>query len=459
VLGQFTGVIALNDKRIAIAQAEREFAGRYVIFTDIERGDSDEAVKGTVTGIFDSYPELFAECKSLKCEIEVGLFGPERAVSMVSTSGSGWKQTAKNMLGRFGIDVVHSHLLHGCHDDVNVNWADHVGSAGQFPLVSESFCFLWMKDWLQHGGYTAETIDQSFLYKYAWLHRNTLHGVVKADKLGILDYGRKYISLYEYLEAGGSYEPLKLHKHSVVDYEILDGHHRAAFLVLSGHTRIHAYVDDDHTAHELPELVELKKRVVEKGLPYYDLGVDGPKAKGIIKVDSWRRFESILNNISLVDCSTLLDVGCHIGFFTVLFSCYGLRCKGINPSARELEIASSYSKIIGGNATFEQTNLGDLLESDSNEYDVTVFLNVFYSVMQAAGKDEAIEMLRGLLAKTRKCLFFSTSMPGDTGAKQWQEYAMNHEEIIGLLAQHGDVSVVGQDRDYKRNIYKVTMNK
>jgi hypothetical protein len=36
---------------------------------------------------------------------------------------------------------------------------------------------------------------------------------------------------------------------------------------------------------------------------------------------------------------------------------------------------------------------------------------------------------------------------------------MNHEEIIGLLAQHGDVSVVGQDRDYKRNIYKVTMNK
>ena len=447
----------LTEKRVAMADAKRKFAGRYVVFADLERDDSGAAVSGAVAGVFDNYTDLYTRCKASKGDIEVGLFGPDFATPSLPNANAWWKQAAKNLIQKARSESVRSHLLRQRHDNVGKAWGEYIGVTTGFPLVSQSFSFLWLKEWIGRGGYTPDDIDQSFLYRTGWLHRNPLHGVVKGDRLGIHKYGLKFASLYEHLVRGGGYEPVKLKMHSTVDYEILDGHHRAACLALSGNTRIRAFVDRESSDQSLTELGELRERVAEKGLPYYDLGLDGVKRRSVVKGDSWQRFASILKGVSLANDATLLDVGCHIGFFTVLFGCYGLEAKGINPSARELEIAFKYAKILASSATFEQSTLGEMLRANSNQYDITLLLNVFYSVIKAEGKDQAVDQLRELLKRTRKYLFFSTSMPGDTGAQQWQGYAMTHDEIVGVLDEHGEVTTIGQDRDYQRNIYKVTL--
>ena len=82
---------------------------------------------------------------------------------------------------------------------------------------------------------------------------------------------------------------------------------------------------------------------------------------------------------------------------------------------------------------------------------------MFYSLVREEGKIEAISQLRDLIKRTKNYMFFSTSMPNDKGAPQWQEFAMTHDEIVSVLSEYGVVTVIGQDKDYNRNIYKLVV--
>ncbi|MCI0440231.1 MAG: methyltransferase domain-containing protein [Chloroflexi bacterium] len=444
-------------RRVEMKDAPAEFGGKHVVFTEVERDASGAAVSGAVAGVFDSYEELSRKCKSLKCDLEVGLFGPSATYSgPTDTRASSAMRVLKTLYRRAAATSVPAYLLHHRHDNIGESWAEFVGASEKHPLIARCFPFMWLKDWLRHGGYTLEDIEESFLYRTAWLHRNTVHGIVKGDAAGILQYAESVLRLYRHIAGGGKVDPLKLKRHSGAHYEVVDGHHRAACMMLAGRTKVEAIVAGEDGAQHRGEFERIEAKLAERGKqPYYDFGISGLNHGKVAKKDSLKRFEMILRHIPLVEDLTLLDVGCHTGLFTVLFGCYGLTAHGINPSEGELSIAAEYAELIGSRATFQQATLGKLLNSNDNGFDVTLMLNVFYSVIQADGKESAVAQLRGLLGRTRRRFFFSTSMPGDNSSEAWKPYAMSHDEITGILSGYGRVTAMGQDADYRHKIYKV----
>ena len=106
----------------------------------------------------------------------------------------------------------------------------------------------------------------------------------------------------------------------------------------------------------------------------------------------------------------ILDIGCGHGYFMNYFQLNFASVQGINISEKEITAAKIFypkiaSKIVLGDV------FTDLYRLDS--FDVTLFLNVFHSILASHSEEESIEILQLIDQKTKELMFFEMRQDGE----------------------------------------------
>ena len=144
------------------------------------------------------------------------------------------------------VQLVDISLIDSRRVKLSESWAREMGLENKYPQVNETFQYIWFKDWSESGGYKLEDIKKSFVYKYAWHDRNTVHGIVRDDPLGLWLYALDKWGIVALSRSDkDKLPPLKIVLHGDHRYEIIDGHHRAAALALLGEQKFPAVVSEE----------------------------------------------------------------------------------------------------------------------------------------------------------------------------------------------------------------------
>ena len=122
-----------------------------------------------------------------------------------------------------------------------------------------------------------------------------------------------------------------------------------------------------------------------------------------------QRWTAIKEAISQYSCSSAMDLGCEVGFFSFSIASTGIPVLGVDKCEHYLRIARYTSKRMG------ITNVGFVsLEVNPNtmrllpDVDAVIFLSVFHHWVRPLGFSAATEMLSRLWDKCRVVMFFET---------------------------------------------------
>ena len=138
------------------------------------------------------------------------------------------------------------------------------------------------------------------------------------------------------------------------------------------------------------------------------------------KRDCMERFEACLEYLPFRSRATVLDVGCHSGWFVLRLADlnYGL-CIGVDKDRHLIYLAQCLSAVRKiDNAVFIKMEITGLTVRNLPKVDVTLCLSVFHHWVRQYGVQEALEILEILCLNTRR-LIFETGQP-DEGSK-WAE--------------------------------------
>lgn len=126
----------------------------------------------------------------------------------------------------------------------------------------------------------------------------------------------------------------------------------------------------------------------------------------------YRAAESVLKPLNT---PSVLDIGCHQGFFTFRFAERGGICLGIDNDRAELMVARARAeRHKARNVAFLELTL-DLGNIDGlPTADIVVCMSVFHHWVRYYGKEGAFQMLEVLAKKTNKALVFDSGQPEET---------------------------------------------
>ena len=132
-------------------------------------------------------------------------------------------------------------------------------------------------------------------------------------------------------------------------------------------------------------------------------------------LERWRAIESFLVGRKP---SSILDIGCHTGFFSLALAKQGHVCLGVDINKRALYAAELIKKIDGADqASFMHFPIS--LESISRlpTFDITICLSVFHHWASQFGTDEAMAIMRSVAEHTKDLLFFETAQTNNCSDK------------------------------------------
>jgi SAM-dependent methyltransferase len=121
-------------------------------------------------------------------------------------------------------------------------------------------------------------------------------------------------------------------------------------------------------------------------------------------LDRWSQIESILQR---TNAKSVLDLGCAEGYFVQQAALRGCVALGVDADVRRLTIAQSTSVLNGiAGAGFLYGHISADFIDALPSFDVTLFLSVLHHVMYAQGIDQAAQMMKSVLKRTRLGLVF-----------------------------------------------------
>lgn len=179
----------------------------------------------------------------------------------------------------------------------------------------------------------------------------------------------------------------------------------------------------------------------------------------------WRLLESHLPEIPY----SALDVGCNIGYFSFKMAQAGAdHVIGFETERGPILVADKL-KILGrvGNVGFLVHRITPENIELLGEYDVILFLSVFHHLVYAYDLDVAKGMLKVLLSRTRRTLFFETGQGDQEFGRMARAMPRVSKEDAGAFIEDllgecgaGHVTKIGET-DLKngatRGLYKVSM--
>lgn len=107
---------------------------------------------------------------------------------------------------------------------------------------------------------------------------------------------------------------------------------------------------------------------------------------------------------------TMLDLGCNTGYFVDFFSSKCASVKGFDKNYKAIEDAKSFYPKIADNLNTGDISL-DLYLYD--QYDITLFLNVFHTLIDIKPEEEVKEILKAVDEKTKSLMFFEMREKGE----------------------------------------------
>ena len=107
---------------------------------------------------------------------------------------------------------------------------------------------------------------------------------------------------------------------------------------------------------------------------------------------------------------TMLDIGCGTGYFVDFFSSKCASVKGFDKNYKNIEDAKSLYPKIADDLSTGDVSL-DLHLYD--QYDITLFLNVFHTMFNAKPEAEAKDILKTVDEKTKSLMFFEMREKGE----------------------------------------------
>lgn len=140
--------------------------------------------------------------------------------------------------------------------------------------------------------------------------------------------------------------------------------------------------------------------------------------------DRWRVVASRLGG-----ASSILDVGCNCGYFTLKAVSTGAFCLGIEKDPVYLAMARAQAGRLGADrAVFSGIELNASAVANLPTFDAVFCLSVYHHWVRYFGRSEADAIMKGLAEKCSRRLFFETGQ-SDEASSKWA----------------GDVGFMGKD--------------
>lgn len=119
-----------------------------------------------------------------------------------------------------------------------------------------------------------------------------------------------------------------------------------------------------------------------------------------------QRWEAILGELSEFKEGSALDIGCNIGFFSFKLNELGYYVEGIDADPSNVFFCNSLIEHLGlENISFQKGSFDEARASHMPSFDVVLCLSVFHHVIRANGDEKSRQILRDLIAKTRRVIF------------------------------------------------------
>ena len=145
------------------------------------------------------------------------------------------------------------------------------------------------------------------------------------------------------------------------------------------------------------------------------------------------RLEAIVNHLPDGKLSGL-DIGCNVGFYTFEMAKLGHFMLAFEPQKPTYMIAQfAKEKMEAKNATFSNMRLTPNNIDLIPRTDFTILMAVFHHWCRIHGPEKALAMLRTVLAKTEKVLFFETGRTDQVSNSGFEAQPHLGENVEGWL--------------------------
>ena len=172
--------------------------------------------------------------------------------------------------------------------------------------------------------------------------------------------------------------------------------------------------------------------------------------------DRWNLIKKEINH-----GSTVLDIGCAEGFFTLL-TARDLDCLSIGIEADERRLSLAQYQLLSQsveNAGFIHAKLTTKFLSKMPEFDYVIFLSVFHHITAQHGLDYAKQFLAELRLHTKKVMFFETGLSIESTRTTHKipdmgEDYLNWLKKLILSAGWSQVEIIGESLSYAKDAYR-----
>jgi 2-polyprenyl-3-methyl-5-hydroxy-6-metoxy-1,4-benzoquinol methylase len=242
-------------------------------------------------------------------------------------------------------------------------------------------------------------------------------------------------------------------------FELYGGHHRAIIAWGLGFRHLECRPKSFDIYSYMPRegIESIRKvyntvydhEVLRKGFSYNPF----PGFKSIRPTADWR-LQKIYQQIISCRGDKLLDLGCNDGYFGVGLMPHDFDITFVDRSPFYMKVVEEKVKALKRKACFSVIEIGDFLTSTNKEFNVTIYMDVFYHTILESGIDTAVKHLNSIIDKTSECLIIS---PG-----RWDKlYAkgMTKSKFFDLLKRNSRViRYLGKDNDlgYQRELFAVS---
>ena len=132
-------------------------------------------------------------------------------------------------------------------------------------------------------------------------------------------------------------------------------------------------------------------------------------------LDRWRAIE---NSLASREPSSVLDIGCSSGFFSLELAKRGHFCLGVDSSKRALliaELIKEIDEVEQVSFTYFPISLESVIRLPT--FDITICLSVFHHWARQFGANEAIAIMQVVAEQTKDLLFFETAQTNNCSNK------------------------------------------
>lgn len=155
------------------------------------------------------------------------------------------------------------------------------------------------------------------------------------------------------------------------------------------------------------------------GRPYHPInhiGWSGTRSQRV--QGTLQRWDAIKNFLADREPSSILDIGCNIGFFTLELAKRGHFCLGVDINKRALLTANLIREIDEiEQACFMHFPINIETVGRLPAFDITICLSVFHHWAMHFGADEATAIMQEVADQTNDLLFFETAQTSDCSEK------------------------------------------